>query len=157
MRVGSLVLTLVIVGHAWAQAPRIQGTLREGGTPVAGAEVVLQSFADEDCVKLFMNKKPKPGDEERLARCAPDLKTVYADEQGKFSFGEVPAGRYAVRVLWPVKQKPASAPKSADRGRFVLFYPGWKDKSGKYDGFAQGKPFYHSADTDSNLDFELRF
>jgi hypothetical protein len=60
-------------------------------------------------------------------------------------------------VMWEVKQKPKSVPKTADRPDFALLYPGWKDKTGKYDGFAQGKPFYHSGTQETRRDFDLHF
>ena len=134
----------------------IRGTLNASGRPFADAEIILQSFANEKCAKLFEDKKPTPAKIARLNACSKDLPSIRPNPEGAFKFENLPPAWYALRFLWNINPRPSTAPLAITVGRFVVMYAGFKDESGRYDTMTQGRPFYFSGKTDFVIEFDYR-
>jgi hypothetical protein len=156
MRQIGLVLCFILLGTSLdgahgANLVAIAGTLFDKG-PVTNAEIDLQLFQDEKCVKLFVSQKRDARAQRKLENCSRDLSSTHPDAEGRYRFTNLAPGWYAIHFVWSMTEKPAD-PVSFKRGEWVVLYPGYKDNTGKYDAFAQGEPFYVSGDSDVVKDY----
>lgn len=132
---------------------KIRGTLKASSKPITDAELIIQHFADEKCAKLLEEKKPTPDKIARMEACSEDLIPIRPDASGSFEFVNLKPGWYALRFLWNIEPKPK--PGTIVRvDRFVLVYAGYRDNSGRYDTFVQGRPFHYSGKADVVIHFE---
>jgi hypothetical protein len=159
MRQISLVLCFMftLLGTSQDSARRttavaITGTLFDKG-PVTDAEIDLQLLQDESCAKLFVSQRSDKRAQQKLAGCNRDLASTHPDPGGRYSFSNLAPGWYAIHFVWSMAEKPAH-PTAFKRGEWGVMYPGYKDNTGKYDSFAQGKPFYISGEADVVNDYK---
>jgi len=132
----------------------IRGTLLHGGgLPIAGAQVVLQVFADKACARLFDTTNPSSEDSAKVAKCSRDLFSVESNEKGEFIFSGVQPGWYAVRFLFNIEPKPSKGPSADHLDGFLVIYAAQKDVSGRFDTLAQGPAFEFTATQDYRVDF----
>jgi hypothetical protein len=131
----------------------ITGTLMDKG-PVKDAEIDLQSLGDEHCAKLFVRQARNAKAEQQLKNCVQDLASTHADTEGHYGFSGLTPGWYAIHFVWSIAEKPTRL-QTFEREEWVVMYPGYKDKTGRYDAFAQGKPFFLSGEADAVKDFLL--
>jgi hypothetical protein len=134
----------------------IAGKLIDVNGPITDAQVILQTFKDEKCVKLFSSKKYSEEEARKLAVCSHELPPIAPDNQGQYQLTNIPAGWYVLLVIWNMNEKPNTSVSMFQKGDFVISYSSAKDSSGKYDGMAQGKPFYFSGRENLVLDFDYR-
>jgi hypothetical protein len=130
----------------------IAGTLIDKG-PVTDAEIDLQILEDEHCVKLFLSQRKDAQAKQKLEGCSRDLRSTHSDSEGRYRFPDLAPGWYAIHFVWNMAEKP-TLPLAFKRGEWGVVYPGFKDKTGKYDAFAQGKPFHISGESDLAKDFK---
>jgi hypothetical protein len=159
MRQISLVLSFMflLLGTLQDSARRtttvaITGTLFDKG-PVMDAEIDLQFLQDEHGAKLFVSQKGDAQARQKLEACSRDLRSTHADPEGRYRFSSLAPGWYAIHFVWSMAEKPAH-PVAFKRGEWGVAYPGYKDKTGKYDAFRQGKPFYISGESDVAKDYK---
>jgi hypothetical protein len=88
----------------------------------------------------------------KLEGCTHDLATTHPDRQGHYRFSGLKPGWYAIHFVWSVTEKP-SHPRAFKKGEWGVMFPGYKDHSGKYDAFAQGKRFFVSGEADFVKDY----
>jgi hypothetical protein len=141
--------------HA-ARGASVTGTLSDGG-PIRDAEIDLQSLRDEHCAKIFNRKVPSDIStqaQQEVRDCIRDLASTQSDAEGHYKFSGLLPGWYAVQIVWSIAEKP-TRPQSFEHGEWEVINPGYKDKTGKYDAFAQGKAFLLSGETDLVKDFLL--
>lgn len=153
-----LVLYLMLFGTSTSRGQEtkpasISGTLVDRA-PVGDAEIDLQSLADEHCAKLFASRTRNAKAAQELKSCAHDLAPTHTNSDGRYEFSGLAPGWYAIHLLWNIAQKP-SHPKIFQQGEWSVMVPGYKDVTGKYDTFAQGKPFFLSGKSDVVKDFSL--
>jgi hypothetical protein len=134
----------------------ISGTLIDVNGPITDAQVILQTFKDEKCVKVFLSKRQSATMAQKLEACSYELPAITPNNQGQYEFTNRPAGWYLLIVIWDMKDKPQATASVFQKGDFVISYSSTKDKSGKYDGMAQGKPFYFPGKENFGLDFDYR-
>lgn len=130
----------------------IIGTLYDKG-PVTDAEIDLQLLQDEHCAKLFVSQKRNARAQQKLEACTRDLASTHPDSKGLYRFADLTPGWYAIHFVWSMTEKPAD-PLAFMRGEWAVLYPGYKDNTGNYDAFAQGKPFYISGGSDVVKDYK---
>lgn len=133
----------------------IHGTLRENGAPIAEATILLQSFDDETCARLFTTAKEDSKAASKLESCMHDVSTASPDAAGNYKFTNPRAGWYAIHFLWSIGKKPSQSMYSFNQGQWTVMYAGQKDSTGKYDAMAQGAPFYFSAKEQVTRDFDM--
>jgi len=133
----------LVANHLSGQEPlgTIQGTLKENGAPIVDAAVFLQSFDNEQCVKLFMHGNWDENSVTKLRSCMHDVSTTTVDASGNYRFTKLRAGWYAVHLLWNITDKPKRFLRFTKEGNWIVIYAGFKDSSGKYDTMAQDIPF----------------
>jgi len=159
MRHISLVLSFMFTLSGTLQdSPRrttavaITGTLFDKGL-VTGADIDLQLLQDEPCAKLFVSQRRDKQAQQKLAGCSRDLASTHPDPEGRYRFSDLAPGWYVIHFVWSMAEKPAH-PTVFKRGEWGVMYPGYKDNTGKYDSFAQGKPFYISGESDVVKDYK---
>lgn len=138
-----------------AANPIISGQLSDLNGSITDARIILQSFQDEKCAKLFLSKYSEENGR-KLQACSRELPPVTPDKEGRYQFTNIPAGWYVLLVLWNMNQKPDAAVAMFQKGEFVINYSEGKDTSGKYDAMAQSKPFYFSGAESLVKDFDYR-
>jgi hypothetical protein len=151
MRQISLVLCFILLGmppdSALGTNPgAITGTLFDK-SPVTEADIDLQLLQDEKCAKPFVSRLKDAKGRRKLESCTRDLSSTHPDSEGRYRFPNLAPGWYALHFVWSMAEKPAD-PVTFKRGEWLVLYPGYRDKTGKYDAFAQGEPFYVSGDAD---------
>lgn len=135
-------MLLFIALPAAAQSSSVNLSLTEQGKPVAGALVVLQKLADSDCVKLFSNPKLSSKEQKKARACMQDLPDGATDTNGRYGYDRLSPGWYDLRFLWSMQKPPAPSSAIACLGEdWGVFYEPGRDRTGKYDAMAQGKPF----------------
>lgn len=82
----SLLVLAVSAVKGQSSPTAIRGTLSEGGTPIAGATIFLQSFDDETCAKLFTAAKEDPKSASKLQSCMHDVSSTSSDAERKYEF-----------------------------------------------------------------------
>ena len=122
------------------------GTLFDRG-PVTDAEIDLQLLQDEHCARLFVGQSRDAQAQKKLEGCTRDLLSTHPDSEGRYRFADLAPGWYAIHFVWSMAEKPTH-PRAFKRGEWGVLYSGYKDKTGKYDSFAQGRPFYISGESD---------
>jgi hypothetical protein len=130
----------------------ITGALVDKG-PVTDAVIDLQILQDEHCAKLFVSQRTDARAQQRLEGCSRDLQSTHPDSEGRYRFPNLSPGWYAIHFVWSMAEKPTH-PLAFKRGEWGVVYPGYKDKTGKYDAFAQGKPFYISGEANVAKDYK---
>jgi len=131
----------------------VTGTLFDRG-PITDAEIDLQSLADEHCAKLFASHVKNTEPQQELKKCIQDVASTHSDADGHYRFSDLTPGWYAVNIVWSIAVKPIG-PQTFEQGEWLIISPGYRDKTGKYDAFAQGKPFFLTGETDIVKDFLL--
>ncbi|HEX8141297.1 MAG TPA: hypothetical protein VF553_01800 [Pyrinomonadaceae bacterium] len=134
----------------------ISGQLSDLNGNITDARIILQSFQDEKCAKLFSSKKYSEENGRKLQACSRELPPITPDKEGRYQFTNVPAGWYVLLVLWNMNQKPHATVAMFQKGEFIINYSEDKDASGKYDAMAQGQPFYFSGTERLVKDFDYR-
>jgi hypothetical protein len=159
MRQTSFVLSFmfILLGTLQDSARRttpvaVTGTLFDK-RPLTDAEIDLQFLQDEHCAKLFVSQKGDAQARRKLEGCSRDLATTHPDSEGRYRFSNLAPGWYVIHFVWSMAEKPTH-PLAFKRGEWGVIYPGYKDKTGKYDAFAQGKPFYISGESDVVKDYK---
>jgi hypothetical protein len=151
------ILFLLASFPAIAQGGSVQTTLMEQGKPVPGALVVLQRLKDGDCVKLFNNTNPSANDLKKAESCKTDLPDGATDADGKYSYQQLSPGFYDVRFLWSLRSAPGSSRAIACAAEdWGVFYEPGRDRTGKYDAMAQGRPFELKEGEARQISFDYR-
>jgi hypothetical protein len=91
--------------------------------------------------------------QQKLEACSRDLLSTHPDAKGRYRFADLVPAWCAIHFVWSVAEKP-TRPQAFKRGEWGVVYPGYKDKTGKDDAFAQGKPFYVSGESDVVKDYK---
>jgi hypothetical protein len=120
--------------------------------PVTNAEIDLQLLQDDHCAKLFVSRRHDVRAQQNLRACTRDLLSTRPDNDGRYRFADLAPGWYAIHIVWSMAEKPPH-PREFKRGDWAVAFPGYKDKTGMYDAFAQGKPFYISGESDVVKDY----
>jgi hypothetical protein len=128
------------------------GTLFDKG-PVTDAEIDLQLLQDENCAKLFVSRRMNTQAQQKLEVCSRDLLPTHPDSKGRYRFADLVPEWYAIHFVWSVAEKP-TRPQAFKRREWGVAYPGYKDKTGTYDAFTQGKAFYVSGESDVVKDYK---
>jgi hypothetical protein len=153
-----LILSLLFIfpgaqgGVGGATPATITGILFDRGV-VTDAEIDLQLLQDEHCAKLFGGARRGAQEQRELQACSRDLASTHPDAQGHYRFSDLAPGWYAIHFVWSMAEKPRR-PGGFKRGEWEVMYPGYKDKTGKYDAFAQGKPFFVSGPSETIKDYK---
>ena len=134
----------------------ISGQVSDLNGYVTDARIILQSFQDEKCAKLFLSKKYSEENAKKLQSCSHELPPTTPDQEGRYQFTNIPAGWYTLLVLWNINEKPNAAIAIFQKGEFIINYSQDKDTSGKYDAMAQSRPFYFSGTKSLVKDFDYR-
>lgn len=134
----------------------ISGQVSDLKGSVTDARIILQSFQDEKCAKLFLSKKYSEENAKKLQSCSHELPPTTSDKEGRYQFTNIPAGWYALLVLWNMNEKPNAAMAIFQKGEFIINYSEDKDTSGRYDAMAQSRPFYFSGTESLFKDFDYR-
>ena len=146
-----------------AAPPAILGTLRGTEGPLVGAELELQTFQDEACVKLAEATKLSDTEKKQLESCSKTFATLKADETGQFRFSNTPPGWYKLIVSWsmdrlpPNVSMPSAGPQMAFDfyDDFLIFI--WKPQNSTgYRVTAQGKIFRFTGQESYVINFDYR-
>jgi len=143
---------------AFAQSKAsINVTLAEQGKPVPNGLVVLQRLKNAECVKFFESREASPKAFKKWESCAADLPWSNTDANGKYDYPQLSAGWYNVRFLWLMEQPPRSGQSIACRvDDWAIFFEPGKDRTGKYNVMAQGKPFELKEAEARQISFDYR-
>lgn len=143
---------------AFAQSKAsINVTLSEQGKPVPNGLVVLQRLKNAECVKFFESREASPKAFKKWESCAADLPWSNTDANGKYDYPQLSAGWYNVRFLWLMEQPPRSGQSIACRvDDWAIFFEPGKDRTGKYNAMAQGKPFELKEAQTMQISFDYR-
>jgi tetratricopeptide (TPR) repeat protein len=155
---------LLVAGGVCSQAQdssTLSGTLSENGKPVASGMVILERLKNEKCARLFQtptqgwNVPQKSGRE--LESCSTELSPVYTDEKGNYSYPQLSPGWYDIRFWWLLSDAPAAREVLICEiaGWSIVFAPG-KEKTGRYNGLANGMPFELKAKESRQLSFDYQ-
>jgi len=146
-----------------AAPPAILGELQGTEGPLAGAELELQAFQDEACVKLAEATQLSDTEKKQLESCSKTFATLKADEIGQFRFSNIPPGWYKLIVSWSIDKLPpnVSMPSMGPQMAFE-FYDDflvfiWKPQNST--GFsvtAQGKVFRFTGQESYVINFDYR-
>lgn len=163
------IASLLVSGVTWSQTQdnlTVSGNLSDMGQPVSGGLAILRQLRSEDCAKLLgvldqhfdvrAKENPSPKEWDESKSCARIVTSIDTDENGNYSYSLSP-GWYDVRFLWLMREPPATSERTVcpAGGWMVVFDPA-KDPSGKYNGFAQGKPFKLKAKKSTQINFAYR-
>jgi len=134
----------------------VSGTLSFQGKPFAGGLVVLAHWKDQKCAR-FATRNPSPRDTRRLEQCSEDLPWINTDAQGNYSYTHLAPGWYDIRFLWYV-ELPAGPVQNIHclTGDWEVLAGAEKDKSGKYNAFAQGRPFELKPTESKQINFDYQ-
>jgi hypothetical protein len=138
-----------------ARRPTVKGGLMDQGKPISDAEIILQSFEDEKCAKLFLDKKPNAKKVAKLQACTKDQPPIRPNDEGAFEFDDLSPGWYNLRFLWNIREKPSQWISMTKDQQFAILYAGHKDETGRYDTMAQSRPFEFSGKQDVVIRFSL--
>ena len=138
------------------EAMTVSGTLSDKGKPFPGGLVVLQRLKNEKCARIFRSHHVTADEAREFQSCSKDLPWINTDEKGAYSYGKLKPGWYAIRFLWLMSEPPASKSAMCATEDWALAYEPRKDKSGKYNGFAQGMPFELKANESKQVDFNYQ-
>src|SRR5262249_44004987 len=134
----------------------VQGVLAEKGQPMAGGLVVLQRLKNERCAKLFDRQSPSPAEIREGRGCEKDLPWLNTNEKGSFLYPQLPPGWYNVRFLWLMRDPPPGKAVICNTRDWTMVLGTERDRTGKYNAMAQGKPFELKANESKRIDFDYR-
>jgi hypothetical protein len=134
----------------------VSGVLSDQGKPIAGGLVVLQRLKDEKCVRLFTSRNLSSKDAHRLESCIDDLPWMNTNEHGNYSYQQVAPGWYNIRFLWLTGAAWPGAGLECWASDWVVRIGSQKDRTGKYNAFAQGMPFELRGNESRRVDFDYQ-
>jgi hypothetical protein len=144
-----------LVTPSLGAGPVVRTNVARNGNPVERAMVVLQSFADKNCVKLFREKNPKPDTAAKLHACTSDLPAQFSDASGEADFLDLKPGWYAVHVLFLFEPQPSAYQTACRYGDVALMISSHRDTTGKYNAMAQREPFEIKSAEDVKQEFRF--
>src|SRR5437763_775160 len=154
----TLTLSLLLLASVTGKAENtltVHGTLSDNGKPFPDGLVVLQRLKDEKCARLFATSNLTEKDMRKLESCTQDLPWIHTDAKGNYSYERLAPGWYNARFLWFM-----SEPRK-DNQQFMCWGKDWifsfhpeKDNTGKYNGYAQGRPFELREAKENNFDYQ---
>ena len=158
MKMRCMFAVFVVLPLAFAQAQDAQtvsGRLTEREKPIGRALVVLQRMQDEKCARIFMKPFPSPREQRRLEKCAKDLPSIYAEDNGDYAYQRLKPGWYDIRFLWLTGEPhPADRQVTCQTGEWMIVLSPVLDNSGRYNAFANGKPFELKKGESRKIDFD---
>jgi uncharacterized Rmd1/YagE family protein len=128
----------------------VTGKLNDANGPIANANVTLNAFADEKCVKLFLSHKYSEKVVQQLEECMTDIGPVKPDENGVYRFENLKPGHYALVVAWNLSPKLKKPIMAFQKGDFVISY----FENAPFNAVATGKPFQLAASATATQDFD---
>ena len=150
----SLLLLAAVTGKA-ENTLNVHGTLSDNGKPFPDGLVVLQRLKDEKCARLFATSDLTAKDVRKLESCTQDLPWVHTDAKGNYSYERLAPGWYNIRFLWLLSSPPQSKQELMCGGTDWIFsFHPEKDKTGKYNGYAQGRAFELRKSKEIDFDYE---
>ncbi len=126
--------------------------------PIAGAQVMLKAFQDEECVKLAESTSELSEEENKqLDDCTHEAGSTTSDAEGRWEFLNVDPGWYTLRIDWEL-----SEPPDIQFGFLLEFRDGFfvtavetNETPKRYFGRAvQQEIFYFSAQDSMVVDFD---
>jgi len=117
---------------------------------------VLERLKDEKCASLFESRHPLPEDARRFESCAEELPWINTGEQGTYSYERLAPGWYDIRFLWLVDPVWLGAGIECHTADWVVLAGPRRDKTGKYNAFAQRRPFELKANEPKQIDFDYQ-
>lgn len=132
----------------------VRGTVASQSTPVPGARVRLEVYADEACVGLAKEPKLTPAQAATLKECVREHAAVPTDAKGAFRFGDLEPGWYKLLIEWDLAAKPASVMPVQWQGDWVISYYETRTGPKKYSALAQGKVRWLDAAENQRRDFD---
>jgi hypothetical protein len=128
----------------------VTGKLNDANGPIVNAQVTLNSFRDEKCVKLFLSHTQSEKVMEQLSECVTDIGPVNPDDKGVYRFENLKPGHYALVVAWNLSPKLKKPIMVFQKGDFVISY----FENAPFNSVATGKPFQLAANTTATQDFD---
>ena len=166
----SLVLSFLVLAAACSgnkgnpsapPAATISGTLANSKGPLQNAEVKLNTYKDENCVKLGQKSNLPPDEDQQFKQCQQQKAVTNSDAQGKYSFPNVSDGWYSITVNWTTKDdplptnpmwKPLFLYRADD---FLITFIATKDGSFHMLAVGQAFQFQGGGSTEKNLTLKL--
>ncbi len=137
-------------------SPAISGKLLFFGGPLTEADVSLNLFKDEQCIKLNYKGDLSPDERNQLNECAKrDVVKVRPDENGNYRVVPPSPGWWQVKVLWWSDKTLGGTSGFKDVGDFQVIYAEKKDEPGKVRFFASTKPFHTTGQEDVVKNFSI--
>jgi len=153
-------LTVLLSGCAPASTPStpstVLGTLIGSDGAIVGAEVTLETYQDEACVKLAKATELSDAEEKQLDDCSSDYASTTSNAEGQYRFPEVVPGWYKLRFKWVLNNKPDSVLPLEFKNGFLIAYFETKTTPIVYTALAQGDIFQFSGEEDKVINFDLR-
>ena len=151
--VASLLLLTSVIGRA-ENTLSIQGTLSDNGKPFANGLVVVQRLKNEKCARLAFRDYLSRKEWSKLEACGKDLEWIHTDQQGRYAYQKLAPGWYNIRFLWLMSTPPRNNMEvQCAWGDWQFAFHPEKDHSGKYNGYAEGKPFELHESKEINFDY----
>lgn len=136
------------------EPPTIFGELIGPEGAIEGAKVTLETFQDEDCVKLAESTTAlSESDKELLDECSGEFGSITSDAEGQYRFSGVNPGWYKLNFYWILSEKPASMLPLEFRDGFLIAYLTSTTTPREYSALAQGDIFYFSGEEDLPINF----
>ena len=137
----AITFTLLFAVPALPQTGVISGKITKQEQPVSAANVTVQNFIDDACVKLANATKLSDEENKALEKCSRDVASVVTNKDGTYHLSNLPAGRYKLIIKWDLDGPPALHFNVQWQGEFVITYFESKTAPKRYSALAQGQIF----------------
>jgi hypothetical protein len=153
-------LTVLLSGCAPApptatlEPPTVLGTLIGDDGAIVGAEITLETYQDEACVKLAEATELSDAEKKQLDDCSSDYASTTSNAEGQYRFSEVTPGWYKLRFTWVLNQKPDILFPVEFKNGFLIAYYETKTAPIVYSALALGDIFQFSGEEDMVINFD---
>ena len=150
-------LTVLLSGCTPAppvEPPTVLGTLIGNDGAIVEAEITLETYQDEACVKLAEVTELSDAEKKQLDDCSSDYASTTSNAEGQYRFSEVTPGWYRLRFTWVLNQKPDTFLPIEFKNGFLIAYYETKTAPITYAALAQGDIFQFSGEEDMVINFD---
>jgi hypothetical protein len=137
------------------EPPSVFGTLIGSDGAIIGAEITLETYQDEACVKLAEASELSDAEKKQLDDCSSDYASTTSNAEGQYRFSEVASGWYRLSFTWVLNQKPDLLLPLEFKNGFLIAYYLTKSTPELYSALALGdKIFQYSGEEDMVINFD---
>jgi hypothetical protein len=139
---------------ATPEPPTVFGTLIGSDGAIAEAEITLETYQDEACVKLAEATELSDAEKKQLDDCSSDYASTTSNAEGQYKFSEVTPGWYKLSFTWILNQKPDLLLPLDFKNGFLIAYYETNTTPKVYSALALGEIFQFSGEIDMVINFD---